>query len=510
MKYYTKILFIALLSTLLWSCKKDDDNTTPNSNVKYAMVIKSGGQAVTVGNTFTFEAQLVGTDGSIIPITSGITYSSSATSVATFSGSTVTAAGQGTATVTASYTYNGVTYTAQVPLSIQAPQTVFAVNPWTIWWEADGTEFELNPIYLGNPTTMPTYTYTSSDPTIASVTSAGVVKVLKAGSCVVTVKATNLSGSPTVEVPVLVFGEIAVPLPVTQVKITPGSYEMFKGEEKTFSAKAYNSSGEVTGKTVKWWIKTTDSVDVGPAASIDQTGKVTAIRVGQASVYAEVEGIVAQANININPDFALFIEPFSASISANGTQNFTLKTYAIDRAKYRANDPTAISIVPNPSSVQWLLPFNDIPGFPSSFTITSSNSNGCTVKGNSSATPGMFGFLLATVADDRYAEGGASLMVGIADDCDCGSDNPDVASISVASTNVMLDFLPFPGSFALNAKALNSGGSEVSGADIKYCSNNISVASVDSDGTIQATGSGNATVTVCVGSIKKTINVMVN
>ncbi|HOY96682.1 MAG TPA: hypothetical protein PK509_13140, partial [Catalimonadaceae bacterium] len=171
---HLSIVLILFGLTGLWSCSKKDDNSPTPSSKQYALVIKSGGQAITVGNNFTFEAQLVGTDGTILPITSGITYSSSNTDVATFTGTAVYGKGQGTATVTASYSYNGTTYTASVPLSIQAPSTVFAVNPWTIWWEADGTEFELNTIYFG--TTTPTYTFSSSDASIASVTSAGIVK----------------------------------------------------------------------------------------------------------------------------------------------------------------------------------------------------------------------------------------------------------------------------------------------------------------------------------------------
>jgi hypothetical protein len=504
---HLSIVLILFGLTGLWSCSKKDDSS-PSPTKQYALVIKSGGQAVTVGNNFSFDAQLVGTDGTIIPITSGITYSSSNTEVATFTGTSVYGKGQGTATVTASYSYNGTIYTASVPLSIQAPSTVFAVNPWTIWWEADGTEFELNTIYFG--TTTPTYTYASSDASIASVTSAGIVKVLKAGSCVITVTATNLTGSPSVQVPVLVFGEIAVPLPVSQVRITPGSYEMFKGEDKTFTAKAFNGSGnEVTGKTIKWSIRTTDSTDNGEAATIDQTGKVVALRVGEAAVYAEIEGIVSQANVTINPDFAMFIEPFSTSIGANKTQNFTLKTYQVDRVKYRAGAADAITLTTNPSNVQWLLPFNEIPGFPKPFTITTFNSDSCKLKASSSAMPGMPGFLLAFVNDDRYAAGGASVQVAVADDCDCGADNPSVASISVTSTNINMQ-IGFGFQVDIGAVAKNASGGTVTDAAIKYCSNNALVASVDFDGTITAVQPGSAIITVCVGSVKKEINVTIN
>jgi uncharacterized protein YjdB len=500
-------LLILLGLSMFWSCSKKDDSSDNPAPKQYALIIKSGGQSITVGNNFNFEAQLVGTDGTIIPITSGITYSSSNTDVATFTGAAVFGKGQGTATVTATYTYNGVTYTASVPLAIQNPSTIFTVNPWTIWWEADGSEFELNTIYFGTAT--PSYTYSSSDASIASVTSSGVVKVLKAGSCVITVTATNLTGSPSVQVPVLVFGKIAVPLPVSQVKITPGSYEMFKGEDKVFTTKAYNGSGtEVTGKTIKWSIKTTDSTDMGEAATIDQTGKVTALRVGEAAVYAEIEGIVSQANITINPDFALFIDPFTTSIAPDQSQTFSLKTYQVDRAKYRAGAPDAITLTTNPSNVQWLLPFNNIPGFPSPFSITSSNTNSCTLKASSSATPGMPGFLLAFVNDDRYAAGGASVQVAVADDCDCGPNNPSVSSISVASTNVSIP--AFFGNFAINAQAKDALGNVVSGAEIKYCSNNVMVANVDFEGNITAVSAGTAVITVCVGNVKKEINVTVN
>ena len=512
MKFILYFLAGLVLSTGLWSCSKDkSDSPAPgggnnNSDKKYALVIKSGGQSISLGSSFTFEAQLVGTDGTIVPVTSGITYSSSASGILSISGSTVTAAQAGTSTLTASYTYQGATYTATVPVVVQAPAGIFAVNPWTIMWEADGTEFELNPIYLGNQN--PSFTYSSSDPSVASVTSAGVVKVLKAGSCVVTVTA-SLEGNPKVEVPVLVLGEPAVPLPVTQVKIIPGSWEMFKNETKSFSAKAYNSSGdEVSGKTIKWSIRTTDSTGNGPAASIDQSGNVSAIRVGEAMVYAEVEGIVSQASITINPEYTFVVSPLLSSLSAGQSKTFTLKTYQIDKVKYRANDPNALTEINNPASMQWVLPFADLPGFGSQFQITSSSSGSCTVKAKDGAMPGMAEFLMAYINDDNYAPGVASLNVAIASDCDCGAENPSVASISVASTTVSIQ--AFFGSFDLNAQALDAFGTPVDGAAIKYCSSNEQVATVDFNGTINGVMAGTAQITVCVGSKTKTVNVTVN
>ena len=121
----------------------------------------------------------------------------------------------------------------------------------------------------------------------------------------------------------------------------------------------------------------------------------------------------------------------------------------------------------------------------------------------------MPGFLLAFVNDDRYAAGGASVQVAVADDCDCGADNPSVASISVTSTNINMQ-IGFGFQVDIGAIAKDALGGTVSGASIKYCSNNALVASVDFDGTITAVQLGSAVITVCVGSVKKEINVTIN
>jgi uncharacterized protein YjdB len=121
----------------------------------------------------------------------------------------------------------------------------------------------------------------------------------------------------------------------------------------------------------------------------------------------------------------------------------------------------------------------------------------------------MPGFLLAFVNDDRYAAGGASVQVAVADDCDCGADNPSVASISVTSTNVTMQAF-FGSPVSIGAVAKNASGGTVTDAAIKYCSNNALVASVDFDGTITAVQPGSAVITVCVGSVKKEINVTIN
>jgi len=201
-----------------------------------------------------------------------------------------------------------------------------------------------------------------------------------------------------------------------------------------------------------------------------------------------------------------------ASLAAGESKAFTVKTYQIDKVKYRANDPNAFTEIANPSGLQWLLPFAALPGFGSQFEILNPSANGCTLKAKSSAMPGMTEFLIGGLLnDDNYSPGVGTISVSLGGggNCDCGADNPQVASISVASTNVTLQAL-FGTPFDLNAQALNAGGIPVSGADIKYCSSNDQVATVDFNGSITGFMAGTAQITVCVGSVTKIVNVTVN
>jgi len=104
----------------------------------------------------------------------------------------------------------------------------------------------------------------------------------------------------------------------------------------------------------------------------------------------------------------------------------------------------------------------------------------------------------------------ASLLVGIGGiggGSDCGPGNPDVASISVASTNVSLSFFG-QSTFELNAEGLDANGNAVAAPELRYNSSDELVASVSSDGTISAVAPGTATIEVCSGTFAS-LNVQV-
>lgn len=162
-----------------------------------------------IGDTSTLSA-------TVTPSGQTVSWSSSDTSVATVSNGKITAISNGTATITASFKYNGVTYSTKCSVTVVKPSITFDVTSKSIY---QGDAFY---IYETVKPSGQTVTWTSSDTSVASVSSNGYVTGKNAGTatitgkftyagntykatCKVTVKALSLtlssySGSATVDV----------------------------------------------------------------------------------------------------------------------------------------------------------------------------------------------------------------------------------------------------------------------------------------------------------------------
>ncbi|MFR0556730.1 Ig-like domain-containing protein, partial [Pseudoscardovia radai] len=117
-----------------------------------------------------------------------------------------------------------------------------------------------------------TVTWSSSDSSVASVDSTGTVTMLKAGTATITATTTNsLSASVTVTV----TGQVT---PVESVSVTPTSLDMLKGDTAQLTATVAPSTATV--KRITW--SSSDS----SVASVDSTGKVTAVKRGTATITA--------------------------------------------------------------------------------------------------------------------------------------------------------------------------------------------------------------------------------
>ena len=124
------------------------------------------------------------------------------------------------------------------------------------------------------------------------------------------------------------------------------------------------------------------------------------------------------------------------------------------------------------------------------------------------AVPGMIGMLVAGVEDERYYPGFSSISVAVGDNCNCGTTLSGATNIILNTNAVNLSLL---GSISVSrpASVVNAQGTVLTGATVTYCSDNLQAATVDSHGSITAVGPGTATITVCHGTLKKTITVNV-
>ena len=478
-----------LLTFMGTSCKKEslnNNNDTTATNKDYVLVIKNGAQNITPDKHITYSAYLVDTDGNKTE-PSSITWSGSNTNVATINNSGVLSdVGTGSITINASVTIGEQTYTASVPLGIYTPPTLFAVAPSAIIGMKEDF-YVLITVFLsiGNE---PAYTYTSSDESVAIVDNQGKVTLKGTGLCDISVKASTMQNSPFI-VPVCVIEEPKIVLPVVRVELSPNSTDKFKGETAQFSAKAYNASNEVVSDASFNWSSLDENV-----AAVNETGLVTAVGLGNTYIQAITHGIIGQAEIFVMPDTIIVVEPFFVEISAGKTHQFTAKAY-------NAHNSTLYSDVTN---FTWKIPTYGI----SVFDIATVDANGL-VSVKSDASPGMISYVVANVTGNENLMGGAGFMASIntGGDCDCGTGNPDVASISVPSNSISLSINA--GTSNVNATALDDSENEVSDAELVYCSDNSTVVAVDTDGTLIPSSAGTATITICSGTISTTVDVTV-
>lgn len=468
---YNKIPSLLLLLLICFSmnaCKKD--NPDPQDEKEKVLVINNGAQSMRPDGALTYSASFVFEDGTTAPAT-GVTWSSSESGIATISSAgVVTTAGVGTVTVTATVSEGSLNYTASAPLAIAAP-SVFAVVPSAIIYETGG-EIQLETVYFG--TSSPTYTFASSDDNVATVSNSGLVRFQGVGSCTISVTASVGASSP-IQIPVIVVGPPTITLPVSNVKVTPPSTDLFRQQTAQLSAQAYNPDGPV-GASFTW--RSSD-----PAiASVDANGLVTANAIGNVYIYATAQGITGQAEIYVSPDTVIEVTPLLASIPAGGNRQFTAKAY---------NIRNGVTLLPGITQFDWNIPTY---GF-GIFDFASVNSSGL-VSVNQNALVGNLTFVMASLPGNPEVLGVGAISVSL---CDCGNGNPDVASINAgASLNLSLFSNPMG---QISATAKDAGGATVSNPALRYCSDDMAIATVDElTGEVSAVGPGTATLRVCSGS----------
>ncbi|WCL82258.1 Ig-like domain-containing protein [Saprospira sp. CCB-QB6] len=493
MKFLNYLGLFSLLFLALTSCKKDEDNNNDNQDATNQMlVIENGAQTMLMDGSLTYTAILLDTEGNRTAA-SNVSWSSTNTDVATIaSNGSVTVAAAGVTTIQASVTIGGSTLTSSAPLAVQTP-ALFAVAPAAVLVDTDFPNIQMETVYFG--TSSPSYSYQSSDNTVATVSASGELNFIGAGSCIITVTASGIDGNPVVEVPVTVLAPPVIELPVQRVVVSPASQVILKTETAQYTAKAYDMDGNEKTVTFNW------TVADPSIASIDASGNITPLTIGSTKVYAMAQGVVGEAQLEISPNKVITLDPLTASVAAGNTQQYSATKYDV----VRSNGELVLTNPQATSNVNWEIPTF---GFPIFDVATIDNNGLATVK--SSANPGMSTFVLATDANDSEVFPGVSMLsVAIASSCNCGTADANAAGLNLtSSSNVTVGF----GQTAqISAEVVDAAGAPLSNATITYCSDNIQVADVDASGEISGTSftGGTANITVCHGNFSQTVTVTV-
>ena len=135
-----------------------------------------------------------------------------------------------------------------------------------------------------------TFTWTSSDTTVATISTAGLATAQDAGSTTITAAVDNVSATATLTV----TEPPTTPTMASSVKVSPSEATVEEGETQQFSATASDSDNmEIPGKTFTWTSSDTT------VATISTAGLATAQDAGSTTITAAVDNVSATATLTV-------------------------------------------------------------------------------------------------------------------------------------------------------------------------------------------------------------------
>jgi uncharacterized protein YjdB len=213
-----------------------------------------------------------------------VTWASADANVATVTtAGVITATGVGSATITA--TSEGqtgvvdVTVAAASVASVTVAPTPVSINvAWTVAMTATALDASGNPMSAS-------VAWTTSDPSVAVVSSAGVVRGISPGSATIIASSGAAIGTATVNV------QLA---PVSRVVISPSNPTLNSGKSVQLTATLYDALNNVlTGRTVAW-----SSADASKL-TVDQNGLAHGLKKGTVRVTATSEGSSGSTDVRV-------------------------------------------------------------------------------------------------------------------------------------------------------------------------------------------------------------------
>ena len=339
---------------------------TVNNTMGYGLVMSKSSLSVPVGSTEELSVYYVtytnGVETSRTDVTSSATWKSSYTSILTVSGGTVTGVSKGQAVVTASYrSYSKsctVTVTENVTYDYQmTPTSTNLVNGRTTKFTVVKRTFT-NGTQTNGQDVSSTFTWTSSNTSVATVGSNGVVTGAGKGTATITAKygETTLTGTVTVT-PAYTYELV---LNRTSMSMAKGATGTIVATYKTYADGVLESSTDVTS-SASWSSSSTSVATVSG-------GTVTGKGAGTATITATYNGKSATCSVTVVGSATLSLGWTSATMEKGSVRT--------NAAIYNPNNGTASTNVT--SSAVWKTSNAGV-ATAGSGTITAQGKGTCTI-----------------------------------------------------------------------------------------------------------------------------------
>ena len=315
-RFVLAILFLGFLAVSLTACERAELTNISVSNTTTSVTPSNLTIPLGVNQQFTATGRF--SDGTTRDLTTQVTWTSSNPSVATINSTalaTTVAPGITTISATASTNYNptgnaiGTATLSVVPalssiaLTPSNPNTPLGVNQ----------QFTATGTYSDGTTEDITaqVTWTSSNPTVATINSTGLATTVTVGPATITATQRSISGS----------GALTVnPATLASIALTPATPSIPVGVNQRFTATGTYSDGttfDITTQVI--WTSSLPSL-----ASIDSGGLATSLATGLLTIFAASGSISGSTNLTVNLATlsSIAVTPAFPSIPVGFTQVF--------------------------------------------------------------------------------------------------------------------------------------------------------------------------------------------
>ena len=321
------ILFVAVTSLSLMACT-DDVITTPAFESKVTtIVVTPAASQMDMGRTVTLTAVVkdqrdsVMTGKTVTWMSNNTPVATVVTAVATAGTTTATVTGvtKGTANIVASVEGKSTTVPVFVVDPTVATVTVTATVPTTFFvgetLQATSTARDAS----NNALTSFVTSWTSSAPTVASVSTSGLITALSAGTTTITAASGGKTGTLNITVSLVPVARVVLTLPkAAQV-----------GRSTSVAADLRNSSGTALSSTSRTfgWHSSNESI-----ATISATGVITGLTYGTTIVTCVVENKVGTLVVNVTETGINYIvvSPDSSDLKVGATRQYTAVAFDVD------------------------------------------------------------------------------------------------------------------------------------------------------------------------------------